>query len=232
MLATHKMVKNTVWFSLVVQIITGIVSLHGLFIDLPKKDAILTDILGLETIVQFIEAVFYIWMAYAVVNVNVMASRRYIDWVITTPTMLLSTIMFMKYQELREQNNLEKQPINTVEFLKNNRNLIIQMISYNMGMLIFGYLGEINILSKYLSIPIGFAFFIKSFSIIYYNYANKSVLGSKLFVFLITVWAMYGVAAMLSSNLKNVSYNFLDIVAKNFYGLYIYYEILKVSFFI
>lgn len=232
MLATHTMVKNTVWFSLVVQIITGIVSLHGLFINLPKKDAILTDILGLETIVQFIEAVFYIWMAYAVVNVNVMASRRYIDWVITTPTMLLSTIMFMKYQELREQNNLEKQPINTVEFLKNNQNLIIQMISYNMGMLIFGYLGEINILSKYLSIPIGFAFFIKSFSIIYYNYASKSVLGSKLFAFLITVWAMYGVAAMLSSNLKNVSYNFLDIIAKNFYGLYIYYEILKVSFFI
>ena len=47
-------VKNTMWFSLLVQIITGIVSLHGLFITLPEKDSILTDILGLETMVQFV----------------------------------------------------------------------------------------------------------------------------------------------------------------------------------
>ena len=52
-------VKNTMWFSLLVQIITGIVSLHGLFITLPEKDSILTDILGLETMVQFVEMVFY-----------------------------------------------------------------------------------------------------------------------------------------------------------------------------
>ena len=52
-------VKNTIWFSLLVQVITGIVSLHGLFIKLPEKDRILTDILGLETIVQFIELMFY-----------------------------------------------------------------------------------------------------------------------------------------------------------------------------
>ena len=48
------MVKNTVWFSLIVQIVTGIVSLHGLFLTLPKKDAILTDILGLETTNHFL----------------------------------------------------------------------------------------------------------------------------------------------------------------------------------
>ena len=58
-------VKNTIWFSLLVQIITGIVSLHGLFITLPEKDRVLTDILGLETIVQFIELMFYIWISYA-----------------------------------------------------------------------------------------------------------------------------------------------------------------------
>ena len=91
------------WFSLLVQIITGIVSLHGLFITLPEKDRILTDILGLETMVQFVEMVFYIWISYAMINVDKMTSRRYIDWVITTPTMLLSTIIFMKYQEEKEK---------------------------------------------------------------------------------------------------------------------------------
>ena len=113
MLFTKTLVKNTIWFSLIVQIVTGLVSLHGLFLTLPKKDAILTDILGLETIVQFIEAAFYIWIAYATVNVNIMASRRYIDWVITTPTMLISTIMFMKYQEHKEQKKLKSKPVTT-----------------------------------------------------------------------------------------------------------------------
>ena len=230
MLVTKMMVKNTIWFSLIVQIITGIVSLHGLFLTLPKKDAILTDILGLETIVQFVEAAFYIWIAYAAVNINAMTLRRYIDWVITTPTMLISTIMFMKYQERKEQNKLKSKPVTTKQFFEENRDLIIRMCGYNLAMLAFGYLGETNVISKYLSIPIGFFFFGKAFSLIYYNYANKSILGGKLYKFLLGVWGMYGVAAMLPANIKNVSYNLLDIVAKNFYGLYIYYEILQVYY--
>ena len=30
-------------------------------------------------------------------------------------------------------------------------------------------------------------------------------------------------------NIKNTSYNILDIIAKNFYGLFIYYRIVKIS---
>ena len=228
MLFTKTLVKNTIWFSLIVQIVTGLVSLHGLFLTLPKKDAILTDILGLETIVQFIEAAFYIWIAYATVNVNIMASRRYIDWVITTPTMLISTIMCMIYQEHKEQKKLKSKPVTTMKFFEENKDLIIRMCAYNMAMLAFGYLGETNVISKYISIPIGFFFFGKSFSLIYYNYANKSILGEKLYKFLVSVWSMYGIAAMMPANIKNVSYNLLDIVSKNFYGLYIYYKILQV----
>ena len=40
-----------------------------------------------------------------------MTSRRYIDWMITTPTMLISTILFLKYQEKKEEEKLEKEPI-------------------------------------------------------------------------------------------------------------------------
>ena len=28
---------------------------------------------------------------------------------------------------------------------------------------------------------------------------------------------------------KNISYDFLDIIAKNFYGLYIYYKIIQIK---
>ena len=214
------------WFSLLVQIITGIVSLHGLFITLPEKDSILTDILGLETMVQFVEMVFYIWISYAMINVDKMTPRRYIDWVITTPTMLLSTIIFMKYQEEKEKKG---DKVDFWGFMEENKKEILLMFAYNFGMLAFGFLGEVNIISKYISTPIGFYFFYKTFDLIYYKFAGATQLGKNLFTFMVSVWSLYGVAALMPTDIKNISYNLLDIVAKNFYGLYLYYKILQVS---
>ena len=222
-------VKNTIGFSLLVQVITGLVSLHGLFITLPEKDKILSDVLKLETLVQFIELMFYIWIANTAMKLNSMTSRRYIDWMITTPTMLISTVMFMKYQEVKEQYKLEETPVKTLDFFKDNKNTLMLIVIYNFGMLLSGYLGEKNIISKYISTPVGFLFFFKSFNIIYQDFAKKSELGIKLFTFLLSVWSLYGVAAVLPAKSKNISYNLLDIVAKNFYGLYIYYKILQAS---
>jgi len=226
---TIKTVKNTIWFSLILQIITGLVPLQGLFIKLEEKDAILSDILTLETTVQFIELLFYVWIAFSVMNIKKMAARRYIDWVITTPTMLLSTIMFMKYQERKERGELESKPLKTMEFIKENKDQILKLFGFNFLMLAFGYLGEVNTISKYIAIPIGFGFFYKAFELIYNNYAATTTIGKQLFTFIASVWSLYGVAAIMSPNVKNVSYNLLDIVAKNFYGLYIYYQITQLS---
>jgi bacteriorhodopsin len=226
---TIKTVKNTIWFSLILQIITGLIPLQGLFIKLEEKDAILSDILTLETTVQFIELLFYVWIAFSVMNIKKMAARRYIDWVITTPTMLLSTIMFMKYQERKERGELESKPLKTMEFIKENKDQILKLFGFNFLMLVFGYLGEVNTISKYIAIPIGFGFFYKAFELIYNNYAATTTIGKQLFTFLVSVWSLYGVAAIMSPNVKNVSYNLLDIVAKNFYGLYIYYQITQLS---
>lgn len=226
---TIRNVKYTIWISLIVQLITGIIPIHSIFIKINEKDNILKDILILETLVQFIEMIFYIWIAFAVLNVKKMASRRYIDWVITTPVMLLTTIMFMKYQEKKEQNKLEKEPVKTKEFLFDNRENIYKIVALNFFMLLFGYLGEQNIISKYISIPIGFLFFFKTFEIIYTNYAISSKLGQQIFYFLFVVWGLYGLAAMLTPNIKNMSYNILDLISKNFYGLFIYYQILLLT---
>jgi len=226
---TTRTVKNTIWFSLLIQLLTGIIPLHTLFIKINEKHDILKDILILETVVQFTEMLFYIWIAFAVLNVKKMASRRYIDWVITTPAMLLSTIMFMKYQEKKEKNKLDEEPVKTKEFLTDNKDNIVKIFLYNLAMLTFGYLGEQNILSKFISIPIGFAFFFKTFELIYNNYAIHSNLGVKLFYFMFIVWSLYGVAATFKPNEKNVSYNVLDIISKNFYGLFIYFQILQIA---
>ena len=226
---TTRTVKNIIWFSLLIQLITGIIPLHTLFININEKHDILKDILILETVVQFIEMLFYIWIAFAVLNIKKMASRRYIDWVITTPAMLLSTIMFMNYQEKKEKNKLDEEPVKTKQFLNDNKDNIVKIFLYNLIMLTFGYLGEQNILSKFISIPIGFVFFFKTFELIYNNYAIHSNLGVKLFYFMFIVWSLYGVAATFKPNEKNVSYNVLDIISKNFYGLFIYFQILQIA---
>ena len=218
------LVYKTIYLSLAIQIITTLISLHGFFIKLNEKDKILKDILAIEAIVQFVEAFFYVWVILALKHMENMTRRRYIDWMITTPIMLLSTIIFMEFKYNRE-NNLEK--VTLKDFINKNKTNIIKIAVFNGLMLLFGYLGETEIIPKYIGIPIGFVFFYLSFKIIYYEYAYKTDIGKKLFYFVAGVWSLYGIAAMLHMPYKNISYNMLDVVAKNFYGLYIYYKILQ-----
>ena len=43
-----------------------------------------------------------------------------------------------------------------------------------------------------------------------------------LFFTMYAIWSLYGVAAALDDVPKNVVYNGLDVVSKNFYGLFLY----------
>ena len=225
MVSPKVLVYKTLYLSLTVQIITTLISLHGFFIKLGDKDKVLKDILGIEAVVQFVETFLYIYIIYAVKKMENMTRRRYIDWMITTPIMLLSTIIFMDYKYEKE-NNTDKKIIFT-EYLNENKMNIIKIFIFNGFMLLFGYLGETGVIPKYIGIPLGFIFFYLSFSLIYNKHAYKTKLGKNLFYFVCGIWSLYGVAATFGMEYKNISYNLLDIVAKNFYGLYIYYKILQ-----
>tara|TARA_B100002019_G_C21049978_1_gene488761 strand:- start:39 stop:725 length:687 start_codon:yes stop_codon:yes gene_type:complete len=218
-----KLVKQTIHFSLFIQVITTLVSLDGFSIKIPQQDFILKEILAIETIVQLVEGFFYTWIIFALNDLNKMTPRRYIDWTITTPIMLFSTIIFFKYNELKENGQMTN--FTTYEFIQENRENMITIFIFNGLMLLCGFLGEIGVIDKRIGIPLGFVFFYKSFEIIYTEYAVKTELGKQLFNILAGLWSLYGVSAMLPLQQKNISYNMLDIVAKNFYGLYIYYKI-------
>ncbi len=217
-----KLVKQSIHLSLFVQIVTTLISLDGFLIKLNPTDQVLKDILGIETIVQFVEGFFYIWIIFALNDLNKMTPRRYIDWSITTPIMLLSTIIFFKYTETKQKNG---KPFTGYEFYKDNKENIYKIFIYNALMLLCGFLGEMNYIDKRIGIPLGFVFFYLSFELIYREYANKTDENKQLYVFLLVIWTMYGIAAMFPLVLKNISYNMLDIIAKNFYGLFIYYRI-------
>jgi len=218
-----KLVEKSIKISLFVQIVTTLISLDGFTIQLSKNDKILKEILTIEAIVQVVEGAFYIWVIYALHDMKQMTPRRYIDWSITTPIMLLSTIIYFKYNELKEKGKPSHFTLG--EFYNDNKDNIHKIVLYNGFMLFFGYMGEINMIDKRISIPIGFFFFYKSFSLIYEEYAVHSEMGQTLFKVLLILWALYGIAAMLPIKQKNLCYNVLDIFAKNFYGLYIYYRI-------
>lgn len=216
------------YISIIVQIITSLVSLHGLFLKLEPTDRILKDILGIETFVQFVETFTYIWIIMSIHKIGNMTPRRYFDWMITTPIMLFSTIIFFKYSEMKENNNLEG--FTTKQFYQENKENVNKIVVYNGLMLLFGFLGETGILPKYTSITIGFVFFFMSFKLIYQEYAVNSKLAMVLFKILFVIWSLYGIAAMLPVREKNICYNCLDIFSKNFYGLFIYYKIRELNY--
>ena len=53
----------------------------------------------METVVQIIEGAWYVWIAYALKGLknDTIAGRRYMDWVITTPVILIQTVLLMAY---------------------------------------------------------------------------------------------------------------------------------------
>ena len=111
-----------------------------------------------------------------------MTPRRYFDWVITTPIMLFTTIVFMEYQHNLVINPNKK--MNIKEFFYENKENIIKITFYNAMMLLFGILGEMNYLNKQFSVGVGFIFFYLSFKTIYDEYAKKTEYGLNLFKFL------------------------------------------------
>lgn len=211
--------------SLWVQIITGIIGLQGSFVNIPPEHAILKEALQLETTVQFIEFAFYAKFLKEVSLEN-MAMVRYYDWMLTTPMMLLSTIVVMKYEGLKAEG--KSTTFTLKEFIKDHKTDVTKMLLANWGMLLTGYLGEIGVLDQSVSLALGFGFFAWSFSIIK-KYADASETGKKLYIFLVIVWSMYGVVFPLDPELKNTALNTLDIIAKNFFGLYLYKQVMNHS---
>tara|TARA_E500000331_G_scaffold357580_2_gene419825 strand:+ start:3454 stop:4140 length:687 start_codon:yes stop_codon:yes gene_type:complete len=223
---SKKLLIQTAYISLIVQLVTGTIGSVGLFIELKPEDRILTDILKLETIVQFVEFMFYYWLVNNLSNIPENVTLiRYIDWNITTPLMLLSTAMYMKYNTMKDN----EKKIESKDFIEDEKEKVYKLILFNFAMLLFGLLGELGYLSKYISFPLGFIFFYLSFQVLENHYVGNNTTNIYLYKFLFSIWSLYGVAALLNFELKNTCYNVLDIFSKNFYGLFIFYVIYQTN---
>jgi bacteriorhodopsin len=214
---------NTLIVSVIVQILTGGLEVYSLFVKVPNEFSLIRQLLALEVAVQFVEGLFYIWLVYNIANVSNITPKRYIDWAITTPTMLITLVFYLIYSYHREKGNTSKLDFFTL--LTEHSSNITYILLLNWLMLFFGYLGEANILPTTMGVILGFIPFLLYYLIIYINYVRNQT-GFNMFMYFFVFWSLYGVVAILPYYIKNACYNILDLFAKNFFGLFLSYIIL------
>ena len=222
----NSLIIRTAFFSLFVQIITGIIGLYGLFLNIPNEYNILKEILYLETIVQFIEFVYYVWLTreYKKINYDI-SYTRYFDWFISTPIMLLNTAIYMYYENFKNQ----KQLYSMIPIILEKITPLSVILFGNLAMLVFGFLGEQKQLKRIDAFLWGSFSFLVTFFVLYSNFVGSSLVNNYLFWIMFALWGIYGVAYLFPYEKKNAFYNILDIFSKNFYGIYIFWKVLLVS---
>ena len=211
---TKSFFYSTLVASVIVQIISGIIEIStAIFASVSPEFSIIRQLLFLEIAVQAIEGLFYIWLLLNFTSVTNVTPKRYIDWTITTPTMLVTLIFYLIFLERREKNE-DTTGLNFYDLAIENGNTISNVFILNWAMLFFGYLGEMNILSTLTGVLLGFVPFLLYYYIIYQKYALKSSsTGIKIFWYFFIFWSLYGVVALLPYHLKNGLYNILDLFA-------------------
>jgi bacteriorhodopsin len=193
------------------QALSGLVALRGLTMKEPK---LLAQTLRLEFLVTAIQFSFY---AAFLRNVRLadMAKTRYADWFLTTPMMLVSMASYFLYKK-GENSSIG-------DLIRKYKSQFVRILLTNLVMLVAGYLGEIGYISKMSAVVAGTVALIMTFRIIYKEMGGAD--SKKIFKLMSAVWGLYGVAYVLPDTEKNVMYNMLDLVSKNFFAIFLTREL-------
>ena len=227
------LLRSSLLFSIVVQVVTGVIELLAFFVKTRPGMALIRQLLGLELAVQAVEGAFYAWLYFNIDRVKNITPKRYADWAITTPTMLVTLVAYIIY--LNTDNGNGKGSLSLIQILRENAVPIAQILGLNWLMLLFGYLGEVGVIPLVTGVALGFAPFIAYFYIMYERFvandannvnvnANASL---KIYAYFLVFWSLYGIVSVLPYALKNTIYNVLDLFAKNFFGLFLSYLIVS-----
>ena len=224
------MLHSSLLFSIVVQVVTGVIELLALFVKTPPAMALIRQLLGLEVAVQAVEGAFYVWLYKNIHTVKNITPKRYADWVLTTPTMLVTLVAYLIY--LNSDKGEGNDSLSLIQILRENAAPIAQIVGLNWLMLLFGYLGEVGVVPLVTGVALGFAPFIAYFYIIYEifivnNTNNNKNASLQIYAYFLVFWSLYGIVAVMPYTLKNTIYNVLDLFAKNFFGLFLSYLIVS-----
>lgn len=193
--------------SLVVQVLVVAVTGATFFLPSSKKD--LNTIVLFEFASQIVEM---IWYGMAVCRFkSILTWTRYLDWVLSTPIMLITTAFFFHH----------RQGLPIFDVFDSYR--IYACLALNWVMLAFGLAMETDTLgNRPVGLGLGGLAFVGSFTLLSLFMDGADHVSVGLFYVMYAVWGLYGVAAAFPDEPKNVSYNILDLVSKNFYGVFLF----------
>ena len=139
---------------------------------------------------------------------------RYIDWVITTPLLIVTLILFLSQFE------------NTTQELPNCTIILVLII--NWVMLLLGYVGEegVDIINNDTAWICSFIFFTILFGLLYFIFLRDkkyrpSMIKYIFFFYFFILWVFYGVIYKLPYRQRNIYTNILDTFSKGFFGFFI-----------
>ena len=230
------LLHSSLLFSIVVQAVTGVIELLALFVKTAPGMALIRQLLGLELAVQAVEGAFYVWLYFNIHRVKNITPKRYADWALTTPTMLVTLIAYIIYLNTDKGEGNDNDSLSLIQILRENATPIALILGLNWLMLLFGYLGEVGVIPLVAGVALGFAPFIAYFYIIYERFVandannvniNVDNTSLKIYAYFLVFWSLYGIVAVLPYALKNTIYNVLDLFAKNFFGLFLSYLIVS-----
>lgn len=171
-------------------------------------------IFNLETCVSLVAAYFYSLFLdtlkkfeelHKPIDWKDMSKIRYMDWVITTPMMLIVLCGTLAYNI---KSKVHLVPITVIILL-------------NYAMLGLGYLGEMNTLDKITAASTSFLAFFTMFGTIYYYFIHpkQRYVNYILYAFFFLVWSMYGIVYFFEEETKNICLNVLDVFSKCLIGI-------------
>lgn len=206
-------VRTSAIASLVAQLLIGAVTSVGFFVDVKnaryRED--LNTILTFEVSSQLIE---FLWYAVVIVRSQTITARlRYIDWVLSTPIMLISLAMFLRH---RDSTLLSSSVFSIFESYE-----IYACLGVNWIMLAFGFAMESAWIPDLTGLIGGGLSLVGSFTFLAVLTPIDTI-SHILFWVTFGVWGLYGVAASFDDVTKNVMYNAIDVVSKNCFGLFLF----------
>ena len=178
------------------------------------SNAVVRHIMNLETVISIIAGYFYSLFLGRInksseggnaLDWKEMNKTRYVDWSITTPFMLLVLCAVLG-------KNIGK----TVDI-----KTFSMIVLLNYFMLGTGYLGEMEVMNRYVAALFGFGGLYGIFYLIYKMFLeNKNVFANNvLFGIYVSIWSLYGVVYFLDEQYKNIFTNILDAIAKSGMGI-------------
>ena len=159
------MLVNSIILSIIIQILTGGIDVWGLTIKLPDNYKIYNELLQIELGIQAVELLFYIWLVVKLKTLGNITIYRYMDWFITTPTMLLTLMIYLYHND--------QQSLTVKEFITKYPRDIGLVFLLNALMLVFGLLSEYKVLSVPVAVTLGFIPFAYYFWFIYKKYLGS-----------------------------------------------------------